>query len=264
MRAGKLFVVAMVLGMGLQSVAQSTPLNAGTDENEQKARAALDAMVKALGGDAWLNLKNWYLECRTSGFYHGDPTGAIANIYITHSFPDKDRIEFGKKHDAYSFFIGNQGWEVTYRGKKPVPRDQLDEFLRRRDHSIELAVRVWLKDPKTVLIFDRQTMVERHLADQVTLINSANDSITIQMDAETHLPLARSWKWRDPVYKDLNTDTEEYDDYHPIQGIATPYTVTRLHNGEQVNSRYLYKAEYNIAEPPDLFDADAVAAKVKK
>ncbi len=56
--------------------------------------------------------------------------------------------------------------------------------------------------------------MERHLADQTTLINADNDSITIQTDAETHLPLRRSYQWRDPLYKDKNTDAEEYDDYH--------------------------------------------------
>ncbi len=32
----------------------------------------------------------------------------------------------------------------------------------------------------------------------------------------THLPLRRSYFWRDPVYKDKNEETEEYDDYHNI------------------------------------------------
>jgi hypothetical protein len=264
MRAGKAMLAGMVLVLALRAWGQSVPVDAATTENEQKARAALQAMVQALGGDTWLNLKNSYLECTTSGFYHGNPTGAIADIYLYHSFPDKDRIELGKKHDAFDFFVGNEGWEVTYRGKKPVPKDQMDDFMRRREHSIEVAMRVWMKDPKTVLIFDKQTMVERHLADQVTLISTSNDSITIQMDAQTHLPLARSWKWRDPLYKDLNTDAEEYDDYHPIQGIATPYSVTRFHNGEEINERYLKKASYNVTQPPDLFDVDAMVAKVKK
>ena len=46
-----------------------------------------------------------------------------------------------KHRDVVEFFIGRQGWEVTYRGKKPQDKDILDDFLRRRDHSIELAMR---------------------------------------------------------------------------------------------------------------------------
>ena len=76
--------------------------------------------------------------------------------------------------------------------------------------------------------------VTQHLAEQVTLISPNNDAITIQCDAQTHLPLKRSFEWRDPVYKDKITDTEEYDGYHPVQGFPTPYTITRWKNDEMV------------------------------
>src|ERR1700739_4281152 len=149
------------------------------DANAKRARAALDAMVQALGGDRWLNLENSYVEGRTSGFYQGKPTGAIGDFYSYHVFPDKDRVELTKKRDVVDIFIGNEGWEITYRGNRLLPKDQMDEFLRRRDHSIEVAVKVWMKDPGTILLFDGQSLAERHLADQVTLISSSNDSITI-------------------------------------------------------------------------------------
>jgi hypothetical protein len=106
--------------------------------------------------------------------------------------------------------------------------------------------------------------VERHLADQTTLINSENDSITIQTDAETHLPLRRSWQWRDPLYKDKNTDAEEYDDYHLVEGFPTAFTITRYHNGDMTNQRFLYHAGYNVPSTPDMFNPDQAAAKIKK
>jgi hypothetical protein len=125
-------------------------------------------------------------------------------------------------------------------------------------------MRVWLNDPRTVLIYGGQSLVERHLADTTTLINSENDSITIQTDAETHLPLRRSWQWRDPLYKDKNTDAEEYDDYHLVDGLPTAYTITRYHNGDMTNQRFLYHAGYDIPLTPDMLDPDQAAAKIKK
>ena len=125
-------------------------------------------------------------------------------------------------------------------------------------------MRVWLNDPKTVLIYGGQNLVERHLADQTTLINAENDSITIQTDAETHLPLRRTCQWRDPLYHDKNTDAEEYDDYHTIEGFPTAYTITRYHNGDMTNQRFLSHAAYNIPLTPDMFNPDVAAAKIKK
>jgi hypothetical protein len=251
---------------GSFALAQNADEDAAAKANEKKGRATLAAMVQALGGDRWLNLKDASFSGRTSGFYQGKPTGAINDYFLFRRFPDQERVELGKKRDVVDFFLKNEGWEVTYRGKKALPQDIVDEYIRRRDHSVETAIRVWLKDPQTIVIFDKQSLVERHLADQVTLISPSNDSITIEMDAQTHLPLRRTFQWRDPLYKDKNTEAEEYDDYHVMNGIPTAFTMTRFHNGDMTSQRYLYpdRTAYNTNLPDSLFDVDATAAKIKK
>jgi hypothetical protein len=232
--------------------------------NQKKAKATLDAMVAALGGQRWLTLVSSMQQGRTSGFYQGKPTGATSEFYEIQKFPDQTRIELGKKRDVFEIISGDQAWEITYKGKKELPKEQVQELIRRREHSIRIAVTVWLNDPRTVLIYGGQNLVERHLADQTTLINSENDSITIQTDAETHLPLRRSYQWRDPLYKDKNTDAEEYDDYHLVDGLPTPYTLTRYHNGDMTNQRFLTHAAYDVPLAPDMFNPDVAASKIKK
>lgn len=260
----KRYLLLAVLGALTMAGIGGAQTDNAQDANTKKARAALDAMVQALGGDRWLNLQNSYIEGRTSGFYQGKPTGAIGDFYSWHVFPDKDRVELTKKRNVVDIFTGNEAWEITYRGKRAIPKDEQDGFFRRRDHSIEVAVKVWMKDPKTILLWDGQSLAERHLADQVTLISSSNDSITIQMDAETHLPLRRTFEWRDPLYKDKNEEAEEYDDYHTVDGIPTPFTISRFHNGDETSLRFVYKAAYNVPLPPNAFDVDATTAKIKK
>lgn len=232
--------------------------------NAQTARARLEAMLTALGGQSWLSLQDTYTYGRVSGFYQGKPTGEITDYYSWRTPSGQERIEAGKKHDDVEIFTRNDCWEATYQGKKALPKDICSDFLRRRDHSIEVALRVWMNDPQTILIDEGQTLSERHLTDQVTLINAENDSITIQMDAETHLPRSRTFQWRDPVYQDKNTEREEYDNYHDIGGFPTPFSVTRFHNGDVTSQRYIYKAAYNVPLPPEAFNIDAAIARVKK
>jgi len=245
----------------------SAPGSTQEDASAKKARAALDAMVQALGGDKWLNQQVSYAEGRIAGFYQGKPTGATVR-YWDWSTPTAERIDLteGKndKHNWSQIFEGDHCWEITFRGKNPLPKDQCSEATRRRDHSIDAAVRVWMKDPGTILMYEGQSLAERHLAEQVTLLNADNDSITIQIDAMSHLPLRRSWSWRDPVYKDKNEDVEEYDDYHTIDGIQTPFTITRWHNGDMTSQRFIFKASYNVPLPPEGFDPDQVAARVRR
>jgi len=262
-------LLAMPLGVRAQADDAGAPhpaqaMDVTGEKNAAQARAAMDAMVKALGGDAWLNLKNVVREGHIAAFFHGEPDVGTTLFWEFHMWPDHDRIEYTKHRDVVQFYEGRKGIEVTYRGAKPLPQEQVDDFLRRRDHSIEMAAKVWLKDPKTILVYEGQRMAERHMADQVTLISAENEAITIQMDVQTHLPLSRSFQWRDPVYKDKNTDVEEYADYHDVEGFPTAYSITRVHNGETARQLYVDKVHYNQDLPAELWDIQAVAKKIKK
>jgi hypothetical protein len=236
-----------------------------------KARAALDAMVQALGGDRWLNLESSYTQGRIAAFYQGKPTGANVQFWDWKT-PTEERLDLDEtKHDKGNWvqlFSGKQCVEVTYRGIRPMQAvtpdsDPCADAIRRRDHSIEAAVKVWMKDSNTILLYEGQSLAERHLATQVTLIDSNNDSITILMDADSHLPLQRSYTWRDPIYKDKNEEVEEYDDYHNIGGVPTPFAITRIHNGDMTQQRFVFKASNNGPPPPEGFDAQAILNRIR-
>jgi hypothetical protein len=257
------------LPLALAALLALCPLAAQTTDeaslkNAAQARAALDAMVKALGGPAWLNMKNQLRQGHTAAFYQGKPSGGTTKYWEFHVWPDHDRIEYTEHRDVVQFYIARAGSEVTYRGKAPLPQEQVDDFLRRRDHSIETAIKSWLNDPRTILIYEGQRLAERHLADQVTLISAANESVTILMDIETHLPLRRTFQWRDPVYKDKNLDAEEYDDYHLVDGLPTAFTVSRFKNEDMVSQRFLDKTLYNQDLPADFWSIEAAERRIKK
>ena len=264
MRKGWAVALALVvLAVPPATRTQQTADDSG-EKNSKQARAALDAMVQAMGGDAWLNMKNMVREGHIAAFFHGQPDVGTTKFYEFHEWPDHDRVEFTTHRDVVQFYIGRVGTEVTYRGKAPLPQEQVDDFLRRRDHSIETAVKVWMKDPKTILIYEGQRMAARHLAEQVTLISAQNEAVTIQMDTQTHLPLSRTYQWRDPLYKDKNLDAEEYADYHTVDGFPTAFSISRSRNNEMVREVYIDKVSYNQNLPPEFWDINAVVKKVKK
>ncbi|MFZ1940569.1 MAG: hypothetical protein WBA18_15420 [Terracidiphilus sp.] len=265
MKIGKfLTVIVAVLAL---AVPHSMSTQTGNDEgakNAAKARAALDAMVKALGGSAWLNMQNQEREGHIAAFFQGNPDPGTTEYFEFHQWPDHDRIEFTKHRDVVQFFIARQGFEVTYKGKHVLEKDIVDDYMRRRDHSIETAVKVWMKDPNTILIYEGQHLAERHLAEQVTLISPQNEAITILMDEQTHLPLRRTFQWRDPQFHDKNTDAEEYDDYHVIQGFPTPFTISRFKNDDMIRQYFISKVSFNENLPADFWDVDATARRIKK
>ncbi len=63
-------------------------------KNADQARSALNAMVQALGGQAWLDIKNVERDGHFAAFYHGNPDLGTEQYYWYHQWPDHDRIEY--------------------------------------------------------------------------------------------------------------------------------------------------------------------------
>jgi hypothetical protein len=249
-------------------IPSAAPTATAGETPEQRGRKLLGEMVTALGGDAWLHRHDMQVKGRTAAFFQGTPTGMVIEYDAWRQFPDgshpeAERIGFltdksmilpGKKIDVVQIWTADSGTEITYKGRIALPREQVEDYLRRRAHSIENVVNFWLKDQGS-------TMVERHLADKVTVLSPNNDAVTIELDANTHLPLRRIFEWRNTTFKDHDEDREEYDDYHTVQGLPTAFTLTRYHNGDMASQRFLSKVEYNVGLSPDLFNPDILLKK---
>ena len=253
----------------------ATPLPNGQTQ-ETRGRQLLDQMIAALGGPAWLSRSTMSAKGRTAAFFRGQPNGSTIDYISFTRFPDPthtpaERIEFisdksmilpGKKRDVAHVFTADNGYEITYKGKSTLPKEQVEDYLRRRHHSVEEVVHTWLKAPGVVVIAEDPTMVERHLVDQVTILSADNDAVTLALDSRTHLPVSRTFTWRNEKFKDHDEDRETYDDYHTIGGLPTPLTLTRYRNGDMINQRFLTNITYNPADlPPDTFDPNAPLRK---
>ena len=90
------------------------------------------------------------------------------------------------------------------------------------------------------------------------------DAVEVMLDARTHLPVSVSWRWRDAEFKDWDTDAVEFADYHSVQGIMTPYSVTMTHNGDTTGERFVTKVVYNVALGNEVFDPGKALVKKGK
>src|SRR5512142_3004987 len=205
----------------------------------QKAVRLLDQMVQALGGPAWMGLRDLEQEGRTYSFYHGESTGAGAPFWRFWKWPDKERIELTKQRDWIIIYTGDQGSEVTFKGVEPVEKVTLEDYLRRRHYSLESVLRDWLRQPGVAIFYEGHGVAERKPAEQVSILNAQNESLTIWIDGNSHFPLKKSFTWRDPKTRDRTEEAEGYDNYRPTQGVQMPLSVTRYKNGEAVNQRFI-------------------------
>jgi hypothetical protein len=269
------------LGEAQTSPAQSSPAPAlpttavslNDSDNARKARAVLDQTIQTLGGQPYLTYENRSETGRYYPLYHGrtNSTGIPYNYYV--EYPDKDRFEVihtkdifliqgsiddvkvKNKFDIVLIHNGDKGYETTYKGTAPQDALDLENYLRRRVHSLEWVFRKWIRDPNVALFYDGQAVVDGKECEGVTLLNSQNDSVSVSLDMNTHYPVRVSYSWRDLTDKQKNVEEEIYDNYKLVQGIWTPHSITRYFNGETSQQRFITTASYNRKLSDSMFEA---------
>ena len=224
------------------------------DPSVQKARQILDDMIRTLGGDAYLNVRDIKSEGRSYSFYHGQPSGQGLVFWRFWEWPDKDRVELTKQRDVIELNVGDKGYEITYKGTATQEPQQLEDYLRRRDHSLEVVIRKWLGASDTMILYSGTAIVEQNLTDQVTILNSTNDSVVLSIDPRSHLPVRKTYNYRDPLDRQLDDESEVFSNYRVVQGIQTPYSVVRHRNGEMTSQRFITSVTYNNGFPPTMFE----------
>jgi hypothetical protein len=272
--AAALLVPQLLHAQASELPSAAPPTAPGTPD--ERGRALIQQMITALGGEAWLNRTSMEMEAHGSVFFHGQPNPYIVEYkeidrLAASGQPEAQRVGFltdrgmimpGKKIDVVQIWRDNNGYEITFKGKTDLPKEQVEEYYRRRAHSIEEVVRTWIKAPGVMIIAEGTTTVGRRLADKVSILSANNDAVTLELDATSHLPLRRTFQYRNEQFKDFDEDAEEYDDYHTYQGLPTAMTITRYKNGDMAGQRYLTKITYNVPADPSLFDI-AIALKKK-
>jgi hypothetical protein len=236
--------------------------DAATAASQRKAHIALAATIDALGGTTWVGVRTKREHVRIASFFQGNPTGEVADAVVSQKVPDKERIELDKGQ-VVQIFSGSSGWEITYKGKKNLPAETVEDHERWQRHSLRRVLDRSIGDPETVVLDQGPDQVERHTAEKFTLMNATHGAVTLDVDSVSHLPLRLSFEWRDPRFHDKNVDAVEFDNYHRIDGVATPFTVTRTHNGEIVQQQFVLQAEYNVDFQESLFDPDYAASHLK-
>jgi len=219
------------------------------------ARAVLDQMIAALGGQAYLNVQDMEQNGRTYGFDHNGEAADAGSPFVRYwKWPDKDRVELLKHRDWILVYNGNDANETTYHGTHPLDNKDLKAYLERRAYSLEVVIREWLKQPATALYYDGQTISESKQAEKVTIMGADRRSVTLYIDANSHLPLRKTYTTRDPETGDRGEQAESFDNYRLLQGVQTPTRITRYKNDIMTAQRFISTVTYNKGIPDSKFD----------
>ncbi len=250
--------ILLLLSPAWAQVSPPSPASANVaDENARKAKTVVEQAIQALGGDIYLNVRDREEQGRRYSFHSGRPTSNGIVYWSFTEFPDKERIEFTKERDVARVYVGSKAYEITYRGAKPIEEKDRVDYVRLRRFSLDTVLRTWVNDPGVIFLYEGPAIAAQHPAVRVTLINSGNESVTLYFDEDTHLPVKKTFEWRDPVDRQKNLEEEIYENYRPVSGIMAPFNVTRYFNGDMAAERFMNSVTINQGLDPAMFDPNS-------
>ena len=240
----KLIAVLLVLGLAAGGA------NAAAQSRANRSNPVLDAMIEALGGLTFLDVKEIHTSGRFFSFSKGDLSGSDHfEDYI--KMPDMERTEFGTtRNKEITINRGTEGWKIT--GKKepePQPVKQTEEFVANFKTSFDYVIRYVLQSPQTTIQNLPTELIDFKRADVVEIRDSTKNLIRFYVDRATHLPIKMQ------VRRAAQTAVNEelYSNWHKFQGVMTPLLISRSTNGVKTMEIRAEMAAYNPGLADTLF-----------
>jgi hypothetical protein len=230
--------VAAVAGAIL--IASSVPARAQDDQNgdvllpEQsaaKAKSLLQGMIQALGGNAYLDVKDSTCQGRLGTFGH---SGALSGYEVFWDFiklPDKERQEMSKKRNIIYVTNGDKGWVLDRGGVSEEPTDQVTDNERELQVDLDYILRFRLNEPGMIFRYVGPDIVDLKEADWVEIDDPQGHEIRIAIARLTHLPVRKEVAMRDPVTHMRTEEIDYFSNFQRVDGVMMYFQQTRFRNG---------------------------------
>ena|SRR5437867_703961 len=221
-----------------------------TTRAQSRANPTVDQMLDALGGQAFLDVKDIHTTGRFFGFTRGQLSGGdLFSDYI--KFPDMERTEFGgPKNKSITVNRGKEGWKVE--GKKDPEQQtpgEVEEFVKGFKASFDYVLRFVVKDRQTTVQNLSTEIIDFKRTDVVELRDATKNRIRFYIDRDTHLPLKMQVRRND----DGKLREEQYANWHKFEGVMTPLFISRYTDGVKTMEIRAETAVYNSGLADNLF-----------
>jgi hypothetical protein len=228
------------------------------EQSAAKARQILDQAVEALGGNAYLNVHDVTCTGRLGQFDHaGEVTGF--GKFIDYSQPPfKERQENLPKKNIIQVYNGDKGWDLDRGGVSDAPKADVTDFKEEVQKDLDYILRQRSHEPGMVLRYAGPDVVDLKQAEWVEMVDSDNRTIRIAFADNTHLPIRKTVETRDPRMQRKTEEVEYYSNYHPIDGVQTPFQITRERNQIKIFQVFFDKCEYNTSVSDALFTKESL------
>jgi hypothetical protein len=239
-------------------------------EKMKEGRRLIEESIEALGGDVFLRMTTKIEYGRMYSFYNRELTGRTkATVYTKyliapeHPPPDafyiRERLSYGGKDKEKWAVLFNEddGFEITFRGIRPMSELAIAQFRERRRKDIFYIM--LRRMGEAGLTFERvgREVIDNQPMEIVDIIDGNNEVATVYLHYKTKLPRRQQFEYRgeDRVRHVTMTIYDKFRDAGG--GIMLPRVVQRERDGQKVFSMFAESVTTNEPLSEDILGLPA-------
>ncbi len=230
---------------------------------QERAKQLLDQCLEALGGDAFLNVKNMVQKGRAYSFRRQKLRGlAVMSIFTRFEpmresddpnwLPVSRREVYTEKGDYYVLFQNGQGWEVTYQGARPLPEDSLHRYRESTRRDIFYILRYRFDEPDMYFYYAGTEIIDNVPTHAIEIVDGRGEAVTVYLRMSDNLPVQQVYLRRDPKTRIPYEEKSLFSKYRKVGQLTLPWNVQRRRDDYKIFELFGRTVEIDRA-PAEMF-----------
>ena len=229
------------------------------EQSAAKAREILADLVDALGGDSYTQVRD--RECdghRANLGHNGELTGYLVfkDYWL---YPDKHRIDYGKKGNIIDSYSGDEGWTLDRSGVSEEPVTSVTDFQESVKRNVDNILRLGLKNKDLNLRYGGMDLADLKQVEWVEFSDPETERTQrLAVDHLSHLLVRSVIISVDPTFNQRTQETTIYTNYQRLGGVMTPLQISRERDGHRFYQAFFASCTYNTGLTPAFFGKAAL------
>jgi hypothetical protein len=257
------------------------------EQSAAKAKQVLQQVITALGGQAFLNVRDTECEGRVAQFGSNNELMGFTMFRDLWVLPDKNRTEYiAKSHNTITTFLlgaddlsithggmmvtifdGAHGWQLDKGGVSDEPEDTIATFNEQVKSGLNNMLRARMNEPGVEAQYAGTDLIDMKEAEWIDFTDRDHRDLRLAVDKNTHVPLRWVVATRDPETRERTEVTISYAQYQTFDGVKTPLNLVGSRNDRNTSQTFLTGCKYNSDLASQLFTRASLeqrAAEVSK
>ncbi len=223
------------------------------EESAKKAKALLQPMIEALGGSAYLHVRETVCEGRLAQFDHNGQLSGYEKFKDFWRYPDKNRTEYYKKGAVTDLYTSEGGWTFDRGGVSELPASAVVDFQEQVKKDMDNLLRLRLNEAGMVFRYGGMDTVDLKQVDWLEIVDSDRRTFRIAVDRSSHLPIRCVVITRNDTTRERSEEATLYSIYHVVDGVQVPKQVARDRDGRRIYQAFYSECKLNPGIPDELF-----------